>query len=46
MSDQANELTASYYRCRRDERFIDTFYEQFLVKSPAIAKMFATTDFS
>ena len=45
MSDQANELTASYYRCRRDERFIDTFYEQFLSKSPAIAKMFATTDF-
>ena len=45
MAEQANELTASYYRCRRDERFIDTFYDGFLSKSPAIAQMFSKTDF-
>lgn len=45
MVERANELTASYYRCRRDERFLDTFYDGFLSKSPAIAKMFANTDF-
>jgi len=45
MAEQANELTASYYRCRRDERFLDTFYDRFLSKSPAIAQMFAKTDF-
>jgi hemoglobin-like flavoprotein len=45
MAAQANELTASYYRCRRDERFLDTFYDGFLSKSPVIAQMFAKTDF-
>jgi len=45
MAEQANKLTASYYRCRRDERFLDTFYDGFLSKSPAIAQMFAKTDF-
>ena len=45
MAEQANELTASYYRCRRDERFLDTFYDGFLFKSPAVAQMFAKTDF-
>jgi len=45
MIEQANELTASYYRCRRDERFLDTFYDGFLSKSPTIAQMFAKTDF-
>jgi hemoglobin-like flavoprotein len=45
MAEQPNELTASYYRCRRDERFLDTFYDGFLSKSPAIAQMFAKTDF-
>jgi hemoglobin-like flavoprotein len=45
MAEQANELTASYYRCRRDDRFLDTFYDGFLSKSPAIAQMFAKTDF-
>ena len=45
MSEQANELTASYYRCRRDERFLDTFYDAFLSKSPTVAQMFAKTDF-
>jgi hemoglobin-like flavoprotein len=45
MAEQADELTASYYRCRRDDRFLDTFYEGFLSKSPAVAQMFAKTDF-
>ncbi len=45
MAEQANELTASYYRCRRDERFLDTFYDAFLSKSPAVAQLFAQTDF-
>jgi hypothetical protein len=45
MAEQADELTASYYRCRRDEHFLDTFYDGFLSKSPAIAQMFAQTDF-
>jgi hemoglobin-like flavoprotein len=45
MAEEANELTASYYRCRHDERFLDTFYDEFLSKSPAIAQMFAKTDF-
>ena len=45
MTEQENELTASYYRCRRDERFLDTFYDGFLSKSPAVAQMFAKTDF-
>ena len=44
-ADEANELTASYYRCRHDERFLDTFYDGFLSKSPAVAQMFAKTDF-
>ena len=45
MAEQADELTASYYRCRRDDRFFDTFYDGFLSKSPAVAQMFAKTDF-
>src|ERR1043165_1628704 len=45
MAEQANELTASYYRCRRDEHFLDTFYDTFLSKSPEIARLFAKTDF-
>jgi hemoglobin-like flavoprotein len=46
MTVQANFLTASYYRCRRDKRFLDTFYDVFLSKSPSIAQMFAETDFA
>lgn len=46
MAVQANELTASYYRCRRDEHFLDTFYDGFLSKSEAVAQMFAYTDFT
>ena len=45
MAEQANELTSSYYRCRRDERFLDTFYDAFLSKSPEVAQLFAKTDF-
>ena len=45
MSEEVNEVTASYYRCRQHKEFIDTFYELFLAKSPEIAKMFAKTDF-
>ena len=45
MTVQSNKLTASYYRCRRDERFLDTFYDLFLSKSPAVAQLFADTDF-
>ncbi|TWU24794.1 globin [Bythopirellula polymerisocia] len=45
MAKEANELTASYSRCRHDERFLDTFYDEFLSKSPVIAQMFAKTDF-
>jgi hemoglobin-like flavoprotein len=43
---QSNKLAASYYRCRRDERFLDTFYDGFLSKSAAVAQMFAETDFT
>ena len=46
MTVQSNKLTASYYRCRRDERFLDTFYDGFLSKSTAVAQMFAETDFT
>ena len=45
MAEQTNELTASYYRCRRDVRFLDTFYDAFLSKSPDVAQLFAKTDF-
>ena len=44
MTVQTNELMASYYRCRRDDGFLDTFYDCFLAKSPAIAQMFSKTD--
>ena len=46
MTVQADELTASYYRSRRDESFLDTFYNRFLSTSPAVAQMFADTDFT
>lgn len=43
--NEVNELVASYYRCRHDEQFLDTFYDLFLAKSPAVAEKFANTDF-
>ena len=45
MAVQTNDLTASYYRCRHDDEFLDTFYDLFLAKSPEVAKKFANTDF-
>lgn len=45
MMEHLDQLTASYYRCRRDEDFLDSFYDLFLAKSPAVAEMFAHTDF-
>lgn len=44
MTEQ-NAVMASYYRCRRDGDFIDSFYDLFLAKSPEIMRMFANTDF-
>ena len=45
MTNDSHELTDSFHRCNRDGDFLDTFYECFLSKSPAIASMFAQTDF-
>lgn len=46
MADQYEDLQQSYGRCLRDKRFIERFYETFLASSPAIAPLFADTDFS
>lgn len=46
MNDQIDEVVESYHRCRHSDRFIDTFYDLFLGKSPKIAAMFAHTNFS
>ena len=46
MTNHANDLTASYCRCRNHEEFIDTFYELFLSASPSIAEKFVDTDFN
>lgn len=46
MTNPSNELTDSYYRCRRDGDFIGTFYDVFLSKGPEIAEKFAHTDFN
>ena len=40
-----NDVMASFYRCRRNEGFIDTFYDLFLSKSTEIARKFEKTDF-
>lgn len=45
MEEQVNELTTSYYRCRHDGGFLDSFYDLFLSKSPEVAGKFANTDF-
>ena len=45
MTDQTNQVMASFYRCRRDKKFLDSFYSVFMAKSPEIAEMFAETDF-
>ena len=45
MSEPLDDLMASFHRCRRDERFVDSFYEIFLSKSPEIGRRFEHTDF-
>ena len=45
MIDESNELTVSFYRCRGDGHFVDTFYDLFLSTSPEIAAKFANMDF-
>ena len=46
MSSDLDAVTASFHRCRADERFIDTFYERFLGKSAEVAAKFRATDFT
>jgi hemoglobin-like flavoprotein len=45
MTNQPDKVTASYYRCRRDVHFMDTFYDLLLSKSTEIAEKFTNTDF-
>ena len=45
MNAPLDEVTASYHRCRTDDSFFDTFYDDFLAKSPVIAEKFRHTDF-
>jgi hemoglobin-like flavoprotein len=45
MTKSPDEVTASYYRCRCDSEFVDTFYTLFLAKSPEIARKFKKTHF-
>lgn len=45
MSDTYDDLQQSYGRCLREKGFIERFYEIFLASDPAIARMFAKTDF-
>ena len=45
MGEYMDEVTESFHRCRRDERFLDTFYDLFLATSSEIADMFSDTDF-
>ena len=46
MNAPQDEVTASYHRCRADDSFFDTFYDDFLAKSPEIAEKFRQTDFA
>lgn len=45
MSSNYDDLQQSYGRCLREKNFIERFYEIFLASHPAIAPMFAETDF-
>lgn len=45
MSSNYDDLQQSYGRCLREKNFIARFYEIFLDSHPAIAPMFAATDF-
>jgi len=46
MADSFDDLQQSYGRCLRNKGFIERFYEIFLNSHPAIAPMFANTDFT
>ena len=46
MMAESTDVMSSYYRCRKNRHFIDTFYELFIAKSPDIARMFEQTDFN
>jgi len=46
MVSKYDDLQASYGRCLRAGGFIERFYEIFLASHPAIAPMFAKTDFT
>ncbi len=45
MTDQYDDLQASYGRCLRGNGFIERFYEIFLASHSDIASMFEKTDF-
>ena len=45
MSVDYKAVEASYHRCVEEEKFFDTFYDLFLVKSEEIPPLFANTDF-
>jgi len=46
MTNTLDDVMASFHRCRKDQAFIDTFYDLFLNKSPEIADKFRNTDFN
>ena len=46
MFPNLDTVTASYRRCRSSERFIDTFYDHFLLKSQEVLDTFRETDFA
>ena len=45
LPEDIDAVTASYHRCMHGGRFVDTFYELFLAKSPEVANKFKHTDF-
>jgi hemoglobin-like flavoprotein len=46
MSENYDDLQASYGRCLRQGHFIERFYALFMASHPDIAPLFANTDFS
>jgi hemoglobin-like flavoprotein len=45
MGSYLDEVIESFRRCRRDKKFLQTFYDVFLSKSPEIASKFTGTNF-
>lgn len=45
LAAKPSAVVASYHRCRSDARFVDTFYDLFLARSPEVAQKFEHTDF-